>query len=125
MKILVPYDGSPHAVGALAEAMDLAEKYSGSVTVLHARWEETDDMCNLFLMNAEEISKKRSPDIKYEYRCERSNNASARILSVAEDEDFNLIAMGSRGRGSAKALLLGSVSTRVISEAHCPVLVVR
>ena len=125
MKILVAYDGSTHAVGALAEAMDLADKYSGSITVLHVRWEETDDLCNLFLMNAEEISKKRSPDVKYEYRCERSHNAPATILRIVEHDDFDLIAMGSRGRGSAKTLLLGSVSSRVIAEAHCPVLVVR
>jgi nucleotide-binding universal stress UspA family protein len=47
-----------------------------------------------------------------------------RLVAVAEDEDAELIVVGSRGRGALRAALLGSVSTEVIGAAPCPVLVV-
>jgi len=47
-----------------------------------------------------------------------------RLADVADDEAAELIVVGSRGRGSFKAALLGSVSNDVIGVARCPVLVV-
>jgi len=52
-------------------------------------------------------------------------NISQRIVRIASEEHFDLIVMGTRGLGGAKAWLLGSVSQRVITEAPCPVLVVK
>jgi nucleotide-binding universal stress UspA family protein len=39
-------------------------------------------------------------------------------------QHLDLLVCGSRGYGPARAVLLGSVSRRVASEAHCPVIVV-
>ncbi|KAK2149318.1 hypothetical protein LSH36_455g03019 [Paralvinella palmiformis] len=47
------------------------------------------------------------------------------ILNAAEDEEVDMIVMGTRGRGKLMRVLLGSVSHYVISNAHCPVLVYR
>jgi nucleotide-binding universal stress UspA family protein len=47
-----------------------------------------------------------------------------RLARVAEEEDAELIVVGSRGRGALRAALLGSVSTELIGIAPCPVLVV-
>lgn len=47
------------------------------------------------------------------------------ILSVAQERQVDLIVMGTRGVGSIKELVLGSVSHRVLCQAHCPVLVVK
>ncbi len=47
------------------------------------------------------------------------------ILSVAEENQVDLIVMGSRGFGPLKELVLGSVSHRVVSQAHRPVLTVK
>jgi nucleotide-binding universal stress UspA family protein len=47
------------------------------------------------------------------------------ILEYAESETVDLIIIGSRGRTSFKKLLLGSVSSNVIKNAHCPVLITR
>jgi nucleotide-binding universal stress UspA family protein len=41
------------------------------------------------------------------------------------DEAFDLITIGSRGMGGGKGWILGSVSSRVIEEAPCPLLVVK
>jgi nucleotide-binding universal stress UspA family protein len=46
------------------------------------------------------------------------------LADLADDEDAELIVVGSRGRGPFKAALLGSVSTALIGVARRPVLVV-
>lgn len=46
------------------------------------------------------------------------------IVRVCEEEDAALVVLGSRGRGSLKAALLGSVSTAVASNAPCPCVIV-
>lgn len=47
-----------------------------------------------------------------------------RIPEVAEKLRAQFIVVGSRGRGPLKAALLGSVSSRLITQASCPVVVV-
>jgi nucleotide-binding universal stress UspA family protein len=50
--------------------------------------------------------------------------APERIADVADEEDAELIVVGSRGRGAFRAAFLGSVSTELVGVARCPVLVV-
>ncbi len=47
------------------------------------------------------------------------------ILQTAETSGADLIVMGSHGRRGLEKLVLGSVTQRVLSNAHLPVLVVR
>jgi nucleotide-binding universal stress UspA family protein len=53
-----------------------------------------------------------------------SGLAAERLADLADEEDAELIVVGSRGRGAFKAAFLGSVSTSLIGVARCPVLVV-
>jgi nucleotide-binding universal stress UspA family protein len=46
------------------------------------------------------------------------------LADLADEEDAEMIVVGSRGRGAFKAALLGSVSTSLIGVARCPVMVV-
>ncbi|MDQ3874840.1 MAG: universal stress protein [Actinomycetota bacterium] len=46
------------------------------------------------------------------------------VLSLADEEDAELIVVGSRRRGAVKAALLGSVSSTLATRASCPVVVV-
>ena len=46
------------------------------------------------------------------------------ILAAAERDGTDLIVMGSRGLNAAQRFLLGSVSTKVTTHAHCAVLVI-
>lgn len=47
------------------------------------------------------------------------------ICTVAANEGFDLIVIGSHGSGAIRRMLLGSVSHHVLHHAPCPVLVVR
>ena len=42
---------------------------------------------------------------------------------VAASERLDLLICGSRGYGPARSVMLGGVSRRVTTEAHCPVIV--
>lgn len=47
-----------------------------------------------------------------------------RLADLADDEEAELIVVGSRGRGRFKAAFLGSVSNSLVGVARCPVLIV-
>jgi nucleotide-binding universal stress UspA family protein len=47
------------------------------------------------------------------------------ILAHLEEHPTDLLVIGSRGLSTAKRILLGSVSTAMVTHAPCPVLVVR
>lgn len=51
-------------------------------------------------------------------------NPAEAIISEAKREGVDLLVVGRRGRGRLAGLLLGSVSQKVASLQHCPVLVV-
>jgi nucleotide-binding universal stress UspA family protein len=46
------------------------------------------------------------------------------LLSVAAEEEAEMIVLGSRGRGRMRAAALGSVAAETATKAPCPVLVV-
>ena len=47
-----------------------------------------------------------------------------RLADIADEEDAELIVVGSRGRGAFKSAFLGSVSNSLVGVARCPVLIV-
>ena len=47
-----------------------------------------------------------------------------RLADLADEEDAELIVVGSRGRGAFKSAFLGSVSNTLVGIARCPVLIV-
>ena len=51
-------------------------------------------------------------------------NEVAAVLSLAEEEEAWMIAVGSRGRGAVKSAVLGSFSSALAGQASCPVVVV-
>ena len=51
--------------------------------------------------------------------------ADEAIIEAARQEGADLIVMGTHGRRGASRLFLGSVASRVISTASCPVMTVR
>jgi nucleotide-binding universal stress UspA family protein len=47
------------------------------------------------------------------------------MLDYAEEQNINLIVVGTRGRSGIKKMLLGSVASGLVTYADCPVLVVK
>ena len=56
---------------------------------------------------------------------EGAKSAAATIMEYAETKNVDLIIIGSKGRTGFKKLLLGGVSSSIIKNALCPVLVIR
>jgi len=50
---------------------------------------------------------------------------AARIARFAEENNYNLIIMGTKGPTDLKALVAGSLAHAVVRAAHCPVLLVK
>ena len=47
------------------------------------------------------------------------------IVNYAKDKNIDLIVTGTRGRNKLKSVLLGSVTSDVVTYAHCPVLIAK
>lgn len=54
-----------------------------------------------------------------------SGDPGVKICKYAEEHQFDLILLGSRGLSTVKGMVLGSVSHKVLQTAHCPVLIYR
>jgi nucleotide-binding universal stress UspA family protein len=55
----------------------------------------------------------------------RAGPPADEIVRAANELEVDLIVIGGRGKGAVEAILLGSVSYRVLHHAPCPVLVTR
>lgn len=75
------------------------------------------------LAAAVEPWQKRFPQVKVEQRTVAGHAVSALVDASAQGAQF--VVVGSRGRGTLKGMLLGSVSQGVLRHAHCPVIVAR
>ena len=135
-KIMIGYDGSESSGKAYLYALDLAKKYDAELVVLSvARPPEPpeDIETEALLENAQEHYEKSFAQLKEQAtaqgvqpRCEVVvGHPAEQIIYRAEKEDFDLIVMGHRGKTFLQRWLLGSVTKRVTSYAHCAVLIVR
>lgn len=52
-------------------------------------------------------------------------NPAQDVVDFAREEGFDQIVVGSRGMGSLKGIVLGSVSSKIVQLAGCPVTVVK
>lgn len=56
---------------------------------------------------------------------EGSISVEGTIVDYAENENIDLIVIDTRGRSGFKRMLLGSVASKVVTYATCPVLVIK
>lgn len=134
-KILLPTDGSEGAEAALEHALDLAEKYEAELHIVYVadiRVDSTTDMWANMLGQLEEIGEEATSTIAK--RVEKTGVEVVtevirgipheEINSYVDENDIDLITMGTHGRTGIDRLLLGSVTEKVIRTSKKPVLTV-
>jgi nucleotide-binding universal stress UspA family protein len=135
MKILAAYDGSEASGRALVRAGQEVSKHGGELSVISVvplqpsgprsagpvmsgdvdlhRQELNDAVAKLKAMSVDATP------------IEAVGHPAESIVSEAERGGFELIVVGSSGHHGIARFLIGSTSSRVVTHAHCDVLVVR
>lgn len=137
-------DFSENADEAFVTARDLAERYDATLHILHV-------MINFSLSPpthatympieydpsfVEKVKEAAMETIQDRYIGQMVENqrhkihllggyAATEILKMAQDQDMDLIVMGSRGLTGLAHVLFGSTADRVVRKAPCSVLTVR
>ncbi|WP_339104462.1 universal stress protein [Haloterrigena salinisoli] len=144
-RILVPTDGSETAKAAVDHAVDLAEQYGADVHTLYVV--DTDSMS--LTLGGEQLDRiEQGQYDEMEDVRERADRATGYVADRAaergletvehvsagrphsliadyvDDNDIDLVVMGSHGRSGIRRALLGSVTERTLRSTHVPVLVV-
>ncbi len=137
-KILVPLDGSKNSSTSLDMAISMARQFGATITGVYSFSEpphtefrgvgSVTKSHNIEVKNFMAAAKLQAAQngIVFKEKLMRGDSGY-NIIKLAHNkkEKFNLIVMGSRGRGSMKAMFFGSVSNYVIHTSKIPVLIVK
>jgi len=142
--ILLVSDGSEGAGKAAVAAVEIADRFATSLTVLNVvepfasipidkaeinglPVELNSDAvaCRLRRIVEDSVKQIAEPEGVYCSFHQERGQAEETIVGFADWHHADLIVMGSRGLGGFGRLLLGSVSNAVAHHADCPVLIVR
>jgi nucleotide-binding universal stress UspA family protein len=135
MKILIAYDGSEAAGHALTRAGQMAQQGGGEVTVISVvPLQPSGPRSGGPVMSgdveehkrelADAVAKLKEAGVEAQ-TIEAVGHPAESIVDEAERGGFDLIVVGHRGLHGVQRFLLGSTSSRVVTHAHCDVLVVR
>lgn len=135
-KMIVAYDGSKQSEKAFKLALDMASRYSAQMIVLSvARPPEPPVAVEL-----EAVLESATEYFEGHFKCLKEladaagvnatfqvkvGHPAEQIVHMANEEKADAIVMGHRGESLLQRWLLGSVAKRVMSYAHCTVMVVR
>jgi nucleotide-binding universal stress UspA family protein len=135
MKVLVAYDGSEAAGHALTRAAQIAQRGDAEVTVISvvplqpsgprsAGPVQSGDVEEHGRELDEAVAKLKEAGVEAA-KIEAVGHPAESIVDEAERGKFDLIIVGHRGLHGVARFLMGSTATRVVTHAHCDVLVVR
>jgi nucleotide-binding universal stress UspA family protein len=148
-KLLVPIDGSEPSFHAARVAINIANKFNSEIIVLFVVVSPskseyanltglvTPKQIDMIIENAkkesktwfnriEDIVREKNSNIKVSTKVILTGIAVyGEIIHYAQEENIDLIVIGTRGRSGIKKLLLGSTASGVVTYANCPVLVTK
>jgi nucleotide-binding universal stress UspA family protein len=133
-RIVLAVDGSDGSRKAADAALAIADRlrcdvvvvnvadlyYSGAAAWTPGRSEELET----FLSAVVDQVKAKGVNVRLDLRDAARIHVGQEIVNAASEVDADIIIIGSRGLSRLPSFLLGSVTTRVLHLATCPVLVV-
>jgi nucleotide-binding universal stress UspA family protein len=150
MKFIVATDGATASDRALKQALTLAAATSSHITLITVAEPQTTYVSEVLMPTGDWVHLRSLPDLELEQKIVAAaegvlNHAQAlcqeagvscttrlergyareRLCAIADEEQSDLLVVGSRGLGGLERLLLGSVSDYVAHHATVPVLIVR
>ncbi len=134
-KILVAIDGSEAAMHAVRTAVTLAKGLHADLTLAHVvpptfvppevpfgvqPWTDEAVQAGERLLEAAAAEAGVTCD-----RLNVTGSPAERLADIAEQGGFDLVVVGSKGRGAVARMLVGSVTDRLVHICKRPILVVR
>lgn len=140
-KILIPLDGSANANRAVDYVIGnlAALKEQPQLLLLNVQWKVATGNVKLFIsqdtindyyreQGMAALQQARAAldaaRLPYQYHISIGTPAEA-IVQYAREQGVDQIVMGRQGQGGLQALLLGSVVSKVLHLADCPVLLIK
>jgi len=137
-KILIPTDGSKHAKNAAKHAKWIAESSNSEIMVLNVfetsslnpirSRELRKDMEKLWKNDAQKnlngvLKILDGTRLKVNSQIKEGNPADS-ILKTIDDENIDLVVIGSSGKNALDRIFLGSVAEKVVRSSKSPVMVI-
>jgi len=142
-KILVPTDLSQFSQSAIRYGAEFAHRFDAELILLHVIWHPLTDYAyevgnysksfddyesDVRIAAEKEMARFSVAPLPNRDRVTtelRVGHAVEQITHYADENDVDLIILGTHGRTGLKHVLLGSVAENAIRHAPCPVLTVR
>lgn len=141
MKFLVPVDGSESASQVIDYLVQSASwlQQAPEIYLLNVQWKVAAGNVKLFISQdtinayyreqglaelASARAKLDAAQLPYEYHISIGTPAEA-IVKYAEEQGIDQIVMSKQGQGGVQSWLLGSVVSKVLHLADCPVVVMK
>lgn len=138
-RILVAIDGSKMSNKALKAALQIARERYSKVGVIHVEknvmisenmttdsideiYSKINNEANSLFNEARSLAESEELEIDTHYVM---GDPAVQIVKTAEQGNYQLIVMGSRGLGAIKGIVMGSVSYKVLQLSQCPVLIIK
>jgi nucleotide-binding universal stress UspA family protein len=134
-RILVAYDGSPHAEHAMNVALSMARDMKAKLFVLsvirppepaesaefHAVIDDAREKYEKRYVPIRELAKQKDIELETEVVV---GHPAEQIIHMADKMQASVIVMGKRSHTILHRWMIGSNSERVLRYAHCPVMIV-
>ena len=135
-KVLMATDGSEASKTAIKYYLDRASKNTEFIllTVTAAPRDPRADPTDKIAIQRGQMWERHNDSIRFVKQLRqdlnvkpifKEGNASDIIADTADEEDVDLIIMGSRGIGGVKSVLLGSTSKAVVDICRKPILIIK
>lgn len=136
LRVIVPLDFSESAMIALQSGLALANKLKANLRIVHVKAKQSyatgydvhasaDDP--VALLDRVLLDNRQAYYVeggKFDYKV-REGNAADELINQAKYDDATLVVMGSHGVSGISKSWIGGVAYKLISNAPCPVLVIR